>query len=178
MFTISKPALFSLRRTATLMGIFGLLALTGCQTLEYQGPTEAIPVDAMRRPVDLSVVCVMPNEAVSSKPLLQALSTGVTRFGSVPKYLVKGEGPQACSFVLAYGVGTDQRAITEIRYQTFENSIPGINATGRAPQGGALTVDNVAAYTVQLLTQAKRRLGERAIGPEKKAGEVPASAEK
>ncbi len=59
-----------------------------------------------------------------------------------------------------YRVDHDDRVMTTIRYQTFENSIPGIQASGRAAQGGALTFDNVAAYTQQLLAQNQKRLGK------------------
>ena len=138
------------------------LVLTGCQITQPQGFAEAIPADAMTRPVDMSVVCFIHNDEIKSDALVNSLVTGVTRFGSLPRMLEPGEGPQACSYVVDYRVEHDGRVMTAIRYQTFENSIPGIQASGRAAQGGALTFDNVAAYTQQLLAQNQKRLGQRA----------------
>ena len=100
------------------------LLLSGCAALSGGG-SEAIPADAMKRPVDLSVVCVLVNEDVKSEPLVKSLETGVRSFGSVPA----------------------------------------LEASGRANPGSGLTVDNVAAYMVQLLNQTKKRLGDRAVLP-------------
>ena len=119
----------------------------------------------MKRPVDLSVVCVLVNEDVKSKPLVKSLETGVRSFGSEPRLLMPGDGPQACSFVVTYEVRTNARAIEAVRFQTFENSVPALEASGRANPGSGLTVDNVAAYMVQLLNQTKKRLGDRAVLP-------------
>ena len=74
-------------------------------------------------------------------------------------------GPQACSFVVTYEVRTNARVIEAVRFQTFENSVPALEASGRANPGSGLTVDNVAAYMVQLLNQTKKRLGDRAVLP-------------
>lgn len=86
------------------------LLLSGCAALSGGG-SEAIPADAMKRPVDLSVVCVLVNEDVKSEPLVKSLETGVRRFGSEPRLLMPGDGPQACSFVVTYEVRTNARAI-------------------------------------------------------------------
>ena len=93
------------------------LLLSGCAALSGGG-SEAIPADAMKRPVDLT-----------------------------------------------YEVRTNARAIEAVRFQTFENSVPALEASGRANSGSGLTVDNVAAYMVQLLNQTKKRLGDRAVLP-------------
>lgn len=98
------------------------LLLSGCAALSGGG-SEAIPADAMKRPVDLSVVCVLVNEDVKSEPLVKSLETGVRRFGSEPRLLMPGDGPQACSFVVTYEVRTNARAIEAVRFQTFENSV-------------------------------------------------------
>ena len=140
------------------------LLLSGCAALSGGG-SEAIPADAMKRPVDLSVVCVLVNEDVKSEPLVKSLETGVRSFGSEPRLLMPGDGPQACSFVVTYEVRTNARAIEAVRFQTFENSVPALEASGRANPGSGLTVDNVAAYMVQLLNQTKKRLGDRAVLP-------------
>mgnify|MGYP001538266648 CR=1 FL=1 len=139
----------SLSRTAA--AALSALLLSGCAALSGGG-SEAIPADAMKRPVDLSVVCVLVNE-------------GVRSFGSEPRLLMPGDGPQACSFVVTYEVRTNARAIEAVRFQTFENSVPALEASGRANPGSGLTVDNVAAYMVQLLNQTKKRLGDRAVLP-------------
>ena len=127
------------------------LLLSGCAALSGGG-SEAIPADAMKRPVDLSVVCVLVNEDVKSEPLVKSLETGVRSFGSEPRLLMPGDGPQACSFVVTYEVRTNARVIA-------------LEASGRANPGSGLTVDNVAAYMVQLLNQTKKRLGDRAVLP-------------
>ena len=121
------------------------LLLSGCAALSGGG-SEAIPADAMKRPVDLSVVCVLVNEDVKSEPLVKSLETGVRSF-------------------VTYEVRTNARAIEAVRFQTFENSVPALEASGRANPGSGLTVDNVAAYMVQLLNQTKKRLGDRAVLP-------------
>ena len=145
------------------------LLLSGCAALSASplagGVPEPSPADAMKRPVDLSVVCVLVNEDVKSEPLVKSLETGVRRFGSEPRLLMPGDGPQACSFVVTYEVRTNARAIEAVRFQTFENSVPALEASGRANPGSGLTVDNVAAYMVQLLNQTKKRLGDRAVLP-------------
>ena len=150
------------RLAPIIMGGLVALALTGCQTTQTHGFAEAIPADAMKRPVDMSVVCFIHNDEIQSEVLVKSLVTGVTRFGSLPRLLEPGEGPQACSFVVDYRIDNDGVVMTAIRFQTFENSIPGIQASGRTGQGGALTFDNVAEYTLQLLTQSQKRLDQRA----------------
>lgn len=110
------------------------LLLSGCAALSGGG-SEAIPADAMKRPVDLSVVCVLVNEDVKSEPLVKSLETGVRSFGSEPRLLMPGDGPQACSFVVTYEVRTNARAIEAVRFQTFENSVPALEASGRANPG-------------------------------------------
>lgn len=153
------------------------LLLSGCAALSGGG-SEAIPADAMKRPVDLSVVCVLVNEDVKSEPLVKSLETGVRSFGSEPRLLMPGDGPQACSFVVTYEVRTNARAIEAVRFQTFENSVPALEASGRANPGSGLTVDNVAAYMVQLLNQTKKRLGDRAVllaAPEPVPTQAPAA---
>ena len=148
----------SLSRTAA--AALSALLLSGCAALSGGG-SEAIPADAM----NLSVVCVLVNEDVKSEPLVKSLETGVRSFGSEPRLLMPGDGPQACSFVVTYEVRTNARAIEAVRFQTFENSVPALEASGRANPGSGLTVDNVAAYMVQLLNQTKKRLGDRAVLP-------------
>lgn len=66
------------------------LLLSGCAALSGGG-SEAIPADAMKRPVDLSVVCVLVNEDVKSEPLVKSLETGVRSFGSEPRLLMPGD---------------------------------------------------------------------------------------
>lgn len=151
----------SLPRAAAVLTAF---LISGCAALT-DGASESIPADAMKRPVDLSVVCLLLNKDVKSEPLVKSLETGVRRFGSEPKLLMPGDGPQACSFVVTYEVKTNARAIEAVRFQTFENSVPALEASGRANAGAGLTADNVAAYMVQLLDQTKKRLGERAVMP-------------
>lgn len=151
----------SLPRAAAVLTAF---LISGCAALT-DGASESIPADAMKRSVDLSVVCLLLNEDVKSEPLVKSLETGVRRFGSEPKLLMPGDGPQACSFVVTYEVKTNARAIEAVRFQTFENSVPALEASGRANAGAGLTADNVAAYMVQLLDQTKKRLGERAVMP-------------
>ena len=138
--------------------------LAGCAAFSADIPEE-IPADAMKRPVDLSVVCVLVNESVDSEQLVKSFEAGIRRFGSEPRLLEPGDGPPACSFVMTYDVATNSRVIDAVRFQTFENSVPAIEATGRANQGTSLTFDNVAAYTFQLLNQTKKRLGDRAVLP-------------
>ena len=70
------------------------LLLSGCAALSGGG-SEAIPADAMKRPVDLSVVCVLVNEDVKSEPRVKSLETGVRSFVSEAKLIMKGDGPQA-----------------------------------------------------------------------------------
>ena len=113
------------------------LLLSGCAALSGGG-SEAIPADAMKRPVDLSVVCVLVNEDVKSEPLVKSLETGVRSFGSEPRLLMPGDGPQACSFVVTYEVRTNARVIEAVRFQTFENSVPALEASGRANPGSGL----------------------------------------
>ena len=103
------------------------LLLSGCAALSGGG-SEAIPADAMKRPVDLSVVCVLVNEDVKSEPLVKSLETGVRSFGSEPRLLMPGDGPQACSFVVTYEVRTNARAIEAVRFQTFEIELTEIAA--------------------------------------------------
>lgn len=155
---------FSLCSFPRAAAVLTALMISGCTALA-DGASESIPADAMKRPVDLSVVCLLLNEDVKSEPLVKSLETGVRRFGSAPKLLMPGDGPQACSFVVTYEVKTNGRAIEAVRFQTFENSVPALEASGRANAGAGLTADNVAAYMVQLLDQTKKRLGERAVMP-------------
>ena len=99
------------------------LLLSGCAALSGGG-SEAIPADAMKRPVDLSVVCVLVNEDVKSEPLVKSLETGVRSFGSEPRLLMPGDGPQACSFVVTYEVRTNARAIEAVRFRPSRTACP------------------------------------------------------
>lgn len=137
------------------------LLLSGCAALSGGG-SEAIPADAMKRPVDLSVVCVLVNEDVKSEPLVKSLETGVRSFGSEPRLLMPGDGPQACSFVVTYEVRTNARVIEAVRFQTFENSVPALEASGRANPGSGLTVDNVPPTWSSFSIRRRRGL---ATGP-------------
>ena len=136
-----------------------LTALTGCQSLG--GSNESIPADAMTRPVDLSVVCVLDNPQVKSSQLVKAVDDGIRSAGSEVRHIAPGEGPQACSFVMTYSVETTGKAVTAVIFQTFENSIPRIEARGEAGGGRAVTYDNAAAYAAELMRRTKKRLGIR-----------------
>ena len=46
-------------------------------------------------------------------------------------------------------------------FQTFENSIPRLEARGEAGGGRAITYDNAAAYAAELMRRTKKRLGIR-----------------
>ncbi len=80
-----------MRAAPCLVSGLAALVLTGCQITKPQGFAEAIPADAMTRPVDMSVVCFIHNDEIKSDALVNSLVTGVTRFGSLPRMLEPGE---------------------------------------------------------------------------------------
>ena len=118
----------------------------------------------MKRPVDLSVVCVLVNEDVKSEPLVKSLETGVRSFGSEPRLLMPGDGPQACSFVVTYEVRTNARAIEPFGSRPSRTACPPRGVGPRNP-GSGLTVDNVAAYMVQPSQSDEEEVGDRAVLP-------------
>ena len=148
-----------LRRILPAAGAVFACLLSGCQSLG--GPQESIPADAMTRPVDLTTVCVLRNPDVKSSQLVKAVDEGIRRSGSEVRHIEPGDGPQAWSFVLTYSVETVGQAVTAVVFQTFENSIPRLEARGEAGGGRAITYDNAAAYAAELMRRTRKRLGLR-----------------
>ena len=97
------------------------------------------------------------------------LGEPVTEAGANVKRLRAGSGPDACSFVVTYEVPNKQGSVNVIRYQTYEHGIPRVDATGSAPQGRALTVQAVEAYSAELLS----KLAHKKAGVEGGQSAVP-----
>ena len=158
--------LFTVRRgLARVLGAASLAALlftAGCagQGADERvlGPESVLP-DAMKRPADLSTVCILRNPVVESARLTEAMAAGAEKFGSKVKILAPTAGPQACSFVVAYTVEARGNAVHTIVFQTFENSIPRMEARGTAGEGAAaLTFDTVAEYMTEILRRTAKRI--------------------
>ena len=145
--------------SAAMAVAVGLL-LTGCATEEigvhgiYE---ESIPVDAMTNPLDMSVVCVLDDPALAIDGVQLAMEEGIRRFGSKPLFLDPQAGPQACPIVVTYEIRGYDGEMYSIHFQTYENSIPKIQAHGKSPIGRPLTFDGIANYTLQLLRKTKER---------------------
>lgn len=129
------------------------LGLAGCAS----GPASPADESASFAPVDYKSVCLLENERVKSPKLVEAIESGLKKGGAQVKRLPAGSGPGACPFVLTYEVHAEKGVINAIFYQTFENGIPRLQATGRAPQGRGLTVAAVEAYTQELLARLEGR---------------------
>lgn len=110
--------------------------------------------DAMRRPVDMSTVCVLENPALDNDLLLEAVTDGVRRFGSQMRFLPAGEGPMVCSFTLTYEMTYAGDAVSGIAFQTFENGIPRMIIRGEVNRRGDLTTGAVKEYTRMALEKA------------------------
>ena len=48
-----------------------------------------------------------------------------------------------------------RQAVTAVVFQTFENSIPRLEARGEAGGGRAITYDNAAAYAAELMRRTR-----------------------
>lgn len=152
------------------------LGLAGCAS----GPASPADETAEFAPVDYSSVCLLENERVKSPKLVDAIESGLKKGGAEVKRLAPGTGPGACPFVLTYEVRADKGVINAIFYQTFENGIPRLQATGRAPQGRGLTVAAVEAYTQELLArlEGKYPADKTQAGQAKPAAQQQAGAAK
>ena len=71
------------------------LLLSGCAALSGGG-SEAIPADAMKRPVDLSVVCVLVNEVKRTFPLYLEDDTNANPTGGICEIQYKLVDGEAC----------------------------------------------------------------------------------
>ena len=142
---LSRTALFAVLAT---LGI----AATGCAT-NPQEPAEPVDETAQFAPVSYRDICLLENDEVKSPKLVEAIESGFRKAGAEVKRLRAGTGPEACSFVVTYDVPNRQGTISMIRYQTYEHGIPRVDATGTAPEGRALTVQAVEAYSAELLAR-------------------------
>lgn len=150
------------RRAAAALCAAAALLASGCATAPAaHAPAESIPADAMRRPVDLTSVCLINGGNVKSEALLEALSEGIRTFGAQPRELADGDGPQSCSFVLAYQVKTEGEHFRYIVFQTFENGIPRLEARGTPVDAPFLSFDDVSDYTVRILSSSAERIRKR-----------------
>ncbi|MFU0842349.1 MAG: hypothetical protein ACFWTZ_07070 [Burkholderia sp.] len=150
------------RRAAAALCAAAALLASGCASAPAgHAPAESIPADAMRRPVDMTTVCLINAGNVKSEALRDALSEGIRTFGAVPRELASGEGPQSCSFVLAYEVKTEGEHFRYILFQTFENAIPRLEARGTPEDGPFLSFDDVSDYTVRILSSSAARIKKR-----------------
>lgn len=136
------------------VGMSGCTAVTGIDDGVYK---ETIPVDAMTLPLDMDVVCVFNNEENAAAGIQLAMEEGIRRFGSRAKFIPPVAGPQACSMVVAYEIRGQDGQMFSIHFQTYENSIPKIQAHGRSPQSRPLNFDAIANYTLQLMRKTKER---------------------
>lgn len=147
-------------RAAALAAALIAAGLTGgCAiTAGEAAPAAAADESAEFAPVSYRNVCLLENDAVRSPKLVDAIESGLRGAGAEVKRLPSGSGPDACPFVITYEVPDTDGVVNTIRYQTFEHGIPRVDATGTAPEGRALTVKAVEAYSAELLG----RLTERA----------------
>lgn len=146
-------------RTATIALAAGVM-LTGCATSRIGGEgayKEAIAVDAMTKPLDMSIVCVLDDPAKAVDGVQLAMEEGIRRFGADALFLMPEAGPQACSMVVTYEIRGHDGEMYSIHFQTYENSIPKIQAHGKSPVGRLLNFDGIANYTLQLLRTTKER---------------------
>ena len=132
------------------------LLAAGCSNLGF-GVDGPAPVDEAPQfaPVDYSNVCLLLNNKVQSRPLVDAIVDGVKAAGANVRKLPDGSGPEACPFVITYGVETNENVVRPIIYQTYENGIPRVEARGAAPEGKGLTVQLVRNFTAELLTKLR-----------------------
>lgn len=78
-----------------------------------------------------------------------------------PLCLVPQAGPQACPMVVTYEIRGHDGEMYSIHFQTYENSIPKIQAHGKSPSGRPLNFDGIANYTLQLLRKNERKTATR-----------------
>lgn len=128
------------------------IAAAGCAS-SPKSPAEPADESAQFAPVNYLDICLLENNEVKSPKLVDAIESGFRKAGANVKRLRAGSGPDACSFVVTYEVPNKQGSVNVIRYQTYEHGIPRVDATGSAPQGRALTVQAVEAYSAELLSK-------------------------
>lgn len=145
--------------SSVAMMAVAVLLLTGCTTAIGVGGVykESIPADAIMKSLDMSVVCVLDDPELAIDGVQLAMEEGIRRFGSKPLFLDPQAGPQACSMVVTYEIRGHDGEMYSIHFQTYENSIPKIQAHGKSLIGEPLTFDGIANYTLQLLRKTKER---------------------
>ena len=144
------------------------IAAAGCAS-SPKSPAEPADESAQFAPVNYLDICLLENNEVKSPKLVDAIESGFRKAGANVKRLRAGSGPDACSFVVTYEVPNKQGSVNVIRYQTYEHGIPRVDATGSAPQGRALTVQAVEAYSAELLS----KLAHKKAGVEGGQSAVP-----
>lgn len=144
------------------------IAAAGCAS-SPKSPAEPADESAQFAPVNYLDICLLENNEVKSPKLVDAIESGFCKAGANVKRLRAGSGPDACSFVVTYEVPNKQGSVNVIRYQTYEHGIPRVDATGSAPQGRALTVQAVEAYSAELLS----KLAHKKAGVEGGQSAVP-----
>lgn len=139
------------------------IAASGCAS-SPKSPAEPADESAQFAPVNYLDICLLENNEVKSPKLVDAIESGFRKAGANVKRLRAGTGPDACSFVVTYEVPNKQGSVNVIRYQTYEHGIPRVDATGSAPQGRALTVQAVEAYSAELLSKlAHKKAGVEGV---------------
>lgn len=142
------------------------IAAAGCAS-SPKSPAEPADESAQFAPVNYLDICLLENNEVKSPKLVDAIESGFRKAGANVKRLRAGSGPDACSFVVTYEVPNNQGSVNVIRYQTYEHGIPRVDATGSAPQGRALTVQAVEAYSAELLSKlAHKKRASKAASPQ------------
>ena len=148
------------------------IAAAGCAS-SPKSPAEPADESAQFAPVNYLDICLLENNEVKSPKLVDAIESGFRKAGANVKRLRAGSGPDACSFVVTYEVPNKQGSVNVIRYQTYEHGIPRVDATGSAPQGRALTVQAVEAYSAELLS----KLAHKKAGVEGGQSAVPSKSD-
>ena len=171
-----KKNLLAAILAASLAGV-----LAGCSSLpggdDEAQATAAVPADESKefKPVSYDQVCLLENSAVKSPKLVEAIEAGLKRSGAEVKRLEPGTSPKACPFVLTYEVAAQNGVITAVVFQTFENGIPRMQASGSAPKGRGLTVAMAAGYAHELLGRLKGTY-KQAPKPAQQPAQAPAQA--
>ena len=166
-----KKNLLAAILAASLVGV-----LAGCSSLpggdDEAQATAAVPADESK---EFKPVSYDQNSAVKSPKLVEAIEAGLKRSGAEVKRLEPGTSPKACPFVLTYEVAAQNGVITAVVFQTFENGIPRMQASGSAPKGRGLTVAMAAGYAHELLGRLKGTY-KQAPKPAQQPAQAPAQA--
>ena len=156
-----------MRRLPSLLPVLAsFLTLAGCAVAD-RVPELPAAIEARvgapqpeKKPLDYREICLLPQKASKSDPIVAALKRGAKQAGASVRVLEPDAGTMACPFVLMWELRARGRTVEALHLQPFEWGVPKNGAQISADAGKALTADMVTLHSasyIEYLQQSARK---------------------